>query len=399
MMYVNWRTASSETKCILRHKGIAYATVLLSAMLAGCSIFPKEEAVLAPPLVEPAPIQYEVAEVEQGTIIKSVKGSSTFTTVDKRELSFPETKGFRLKSFSVQSGDLVKKGQVLAELDAGELERDIESARYEVEKAKLELLEAGQDNHYEVEVAKLDVRKAEMNAKASETKLAQIEWDKSLLELAKLQDPKRKEYAVERAKLNLKQKQMELGNLQKRLTETKLISPLDGIIIFVSNEQVGDEVDAHQTLVTVGDPQKLFILYTAPEKEAIKDVVEGMNVTLVLGNGAKGEGTVVQTPLSVPDNLPEDLTRLYERSLLISPKNLTEDIETGTSVSIEVIVDKKDQALIIPKRALHDFSGRQYVRVLEGKSKKEIDVEVGIMNQTQVEIRSGLKAGQLVILE
>lgn len=214
-----------------------------------------------------------------------------------------------------------------------------------------------------------------------------------------MQDPKRKEYAVERAKLNLKQKQMELGNLQKRLTETKLISPFDGIVIFVSNEQVGDEVDAHQTLVTVGDPKKLFILYTAPEKEAIKDVLEGMKVTLAWSNGAKGEGTVVQTPLSVPDNLPEDLTRLYERSLLISPKNLAEDIETGTSVSIEVIVDKKDQALIIPKRALHDFSGRQYVRVLEGKSKKEIDVEVGIINQTQVEIRSGLKAGQLVILE
>ncbi|WP_236708079.1 efflux RND transporter periplasmic adaptor subunit [Brevibacillus choshinensis] len=384
---------------IRRHRKIKWAYLTVSLMLTGCSLFPKEEVVLAPPLVEPSPIKYEVAEVLQGTIVKSVKGNGSFTTVNTAELSFPETKELRLKSFSVQSGDQVKKGQLLAELDAADLEREIESARYEVEKAKLELLDAQRDNYYEVESAKLDVSKAEMNAKANETKLAKIEWDKALLDLAKLQDPKQRQYVVERARLNVKQKQMDLDNLQNRWTQTKLISPFDGIVLFVSNEQVGDEVDAHQTLITIGDPNKLFVMYIAPEKEALQDVKEGMKVILSGNGGENGEGTVVQTPLHVPSNLPEDLTKLYQRSLLISPKIPPKGLEIGTGVSIEVVLDKQDQALIIPRKALHEISGRKYVRVLDGNSKKEVDVETGIMNQTEVEIRKGLSAGQLVILE
>lgn len=401
MMYTNWKTVFCRAdKYSMRRKAAGTLTACsLLLSLTGCSLFPKEEAVLAPPLVEPSPVKYEVASVEQGTIVKSVKGSSTFTSVDKRELSFKETKGLRLKSFSVNSGDLVNKGQVLAELDAGDLEREIEQARFEVDKAKLELQEAERSSPYEIEVAKLDVAKAEMSAKVNGTKLAQIELDRAKLELAKLQDPKRQQYEVERARLNVRQKQIDLDSLQKRWTETRLTAPIDGIVVFVSNEQVGDEVDAFQTLVTIGDPHKLFVLYTAPDKEALKDVKEGMNVTLTMPGDKKEVGTVVQTPLSVPSGLPEELANLYQRSLLIAPKKLPEGIEIGTSVGIEVIVDKQDQTLLIPRQALHDFSGRQYVRVLDGKTKKEVDVEVGIQNQTQVEIRKGLTAGQFVILE
>ncbi|CAI8907474.1 Membrane-fusion protein [Brevibacillus sp. IT-7CA2] len=392
-MSMNWRTVVS------RNSKIKWAYLSVFLLLTGCSLFPKEEEVLAPPLVEPSPIKYEVAEVLQGTIVNSVKGNASFTTVKTAELSFPEPKGLRLKSFSVQGGDKVKKGQVLAELDAAEMEREIELAQYEVEKAKLELLEAQQDNHYEVESAKLDVLKAEMYAKVNETKLAKIELEKTQLDLAKLQDPKKRQYVVERARLNVKQKEMDLKNLKQRWNETKLISPFDGIVLFTSNEQVGDEVEAHQKLVTIGDPNKLFVVYTAHEKEALQDVREGMKVILSGKDGEKGEGTVVQTPLHVPSNLPEDLTKLYQRSLLITPKIPPKGLEIGTGVSIEVIVDKQDQTLFIPRKALHDLSGRKYVRVLDGNSKKEVDVETGIMTQREVEIRKGLSAGQLVILE
>ncbi|MFD2370968.1 efflux RND transporter periplasmic adaptor subunit [Brevibacillus sp. GCM10020057] len=399
MMYTNWKTVVSAAGSKPIPKRAVWLAASFSLLLSGCSLFPKEEPILAPPLVEPAPVQYEVAKVERGTIVKSVKGSSTITTADRRELFFKETKGLRLQSFSVKSGDQVKKGQVLAELDAAELEREIVTARYEVDKAKLELLEAQRGRPYEVEKAKLDVQEAEMNAKASETKLAAIEWEKAKLSLAALQDPKEREYEVERAKLNLQQKQVELANLESRWTETRLVSPIDGTVLFVSNVQVGDEVDAYQKLVTVGDPTKLHVLYSAPDKEALKDVQEGMKVSLTIQGGKKAQGVVVQTPRSVPSGLPEDVAELYQRSLLIFPGKLPEGVQLGTPVTIEVILEQKEQALIIPKQALHEFSGRKYVKVLDGKTKKEVDVEIGIQNNTQAEIISGLAEGQLVILE
>ncbi|RNB85697.1 HlyD family efflux transporter periplasmic adaptor subunit [Brevibacillus panacihumi] len=380
----------------MRHAAIASA---FATLLSGCSLLPKEEPILAPPLVEPVQVTYDVAEVTLGTIKRSIRGTSTFTTVDKKELSFPESKGLRLKTLNVSSGDMVKAGQVLAELDATELERSIEMAKYEVDKAKLELLEAQQDNQYEVEEARLNVLKAEMNAKVSETKLAQIELEQAKLKLAELEDPKRREYKIERAKLNVKQREMDLASLQKRLADTKLIAPMDGLVLFVSNEQVGDEIDAHQTLVTIGDPNKLHVLYTAPERDTIKDVKDGVKALIKLPDGTEVEGIVVQTPLNVPDDVPEELKRLYHRSLLIAPVKPLLGIEVGTSVYFEIVVEQQENAVIIPSKALRAFNERMYVHVLEEDVKKEVDVTVGIKTEAEVEILSGLQPGQLVILE
>ncbi|HZG80768.1 MAG TPA: HlyD family efflux transporter periplasmic adaptor subunit [Brevibacillus sp.] len=380
----------------MRHAVIAST---FATLLSGCSLLPKEEPILAPPLVEPVQVTYDVAEVKLGTIKRSIKGTSTFTPVDKKELSFPESKGLRLKTLNVNSGDMVKAGQVLAELDAAELERSIEMAKYEVDKAKLELLEAQQDNQYEVEEARLNVLKAEMNAKVSETKLAQIELEQAKLKLAELEDPKRREYKIERAKLNVKQREMDLSSLQKRLADTKLVAPMDGLVLFVSNEQVGDEIDAYQTLVTIGDPNKLHVLYTAPERDAIKDVKDGVKALIKLPDGTDVEGIVVQTPLNVPDDVPEELKRLYHRSLLIAPVKPLLGIEVGTSVFFEIVVEQQENAVIIPSKALRAFNERMYVHVLEEDVKKEIDVTVGIKTEAEVEIISGLQPGQLVILE
>lgn len=399
MLYTNWKTVQLSKASIPRVTKSLVAIACMTVLLTGCSLFPKEEPMLAPPLVEPVQVTYEVAEVTKGTITKSIKGSSTFTTVDKKELSFPETKGLRLMSFAVSNGELVKKGQVLAELDATELERSIEMARYEVEKAKLELQEAQQDNKYDVEEARLNVVKAEMNAKVSETKLAQIELDQARLKLAELQDPKRRELQIERAKLNVKQREMDLSSLQKRLADTKLVAPMDGVVLFVSNEQVGDEVDAYQPLVTIGDPNKLFIIYTAPEREALKDVKDGVKATIKLPDGTMEEGVVVQTPLNVPDQLPEDLKRLYQRSILIAPAKPIKGMEVGSSVVFEIVIDQQEDAVIIPIKALRAFNERQYVQVLEENVKKEVDVTVGIKTATEAEIINGLQPGQLVILD
>jgi macrolide-specific efflux system membrane fusion protein len=399
MMFMNWKTERLDDGIKSPRKTKLMAAVFATGvLLTGCSLFPKEEEVLAPPLVEPAPVNYEVAKVERGTLVKSVKGSSTFTATDKKELSFRNPTG-RLKSFLVQSGDVVKKGQVLAELDAGDLEHEIEVAKYEVDKAKLELMAVQQDNRYEVEAARLDVQKAEMNAKVLGTKLAVMELEKAKLKLQELQDTKQQDYLIQKARLNIREKELELAKLQKKWEETRLVSPMDGIVMFVSNEQVGDEIEPYQPLVTVGDPKKLLILYTAANAEAIQDVDIGMKATITLKDKTKAEGTVVQTPRNVPSGLPEDLADLYQRSLLIMPKQLPDSVEIGTPADIEVVIQKRENVLLIPRQALRDFSGRQFVQVLDGKSKKEVDVEVGVQTATAVEILKGLQEGQLVILD
>ncbi|MGD8189687.1 efflux RND transporter periplasmic adaptor subunit [Brevibacillus ginsengisoli] len=387
MMYMRWKTARSFM-------------LTLSLFLSGCSIFPAEEEVLAPPLVEPTAITYELAKVAKGDITYSVKGNASFTTASKHELSFKDPQE-RLKEFHVKIGDKVKKGQVMAELDMGDIDHKIQVAQLELKKAQLAVheLESDQNRTFQLQAAKVELAKAELEAKVSETKLAYMEVEKARLKVQELQDNKEKQYALEKARLEIRSKELDLATLQRKKIESQLTSPIDGEVVFVSNSAIGDKLEPYQSLMTIADTGQLQILYTARDPQAIKDVEIGMPVTLSITNQSQQTGKVVQTPRNLPPNLTSEAQEYYRRSIIIRTDGLTSAVALGTSVEIEVIIQKHANTLVIPRNALKDFSGRKFVQVMQGKSKKEVDVEVGIENPTEVEILKGLHEGDLVILE
>src|SRR5690606_28641602 len=94
---------------------------LLMTSLSGCYLFPKEEEVLAPPLVEPPEITYETQEVKKGVIEKKITASGTFVSIEQANMFFKH-RGGRLKKIHVKVGDYVEKGQLIAELDSADLE-------------------------------------------------------------------------------------------------------------------------------------------------------------------------------------------------------------------------------------------------------------------------------------
>ncbi|WP_183192524.1 efflux RND transporter periplasmic adaptor subunit [Brevibacillus fluminis] len=369
-----------------------------SLLLSGCALFPKEEAVLAPPLVEPAPVSYEVAKVERETIAKSIKGSSTFTSPIKHELYFRDPTE-PLQSFDVKVGDHVKKGQVVATLDAGDIELDIQTAEFELKKAQLELKAAQMNDPYTLEGAKLELARAELYAKVDETKLAALDVAKAKLRVAELQDTEKKRYEIDVAQMNVSEKQMRLQTLKKKYEDTRLVSPIAGEVTFVSNEAVGDKPEALQPLVTVADPTKLFVLYKAPDVEYLKEIGVGMRVSLTLKDNTKLDGRVVQAPNGIPADLTEAQFKEHGDSLVIAADKLSEKVEMGTPVDLEIKLSEHVGVLTIPIKALHEFDGRHFVQVLDGKSKREIDVETGIQNALKVEIVKGLQEGQTVIME
>src|SRR5690625_5768096 len=75
---------------------------------------------VAPPLVESAQVEYDIEEVKKGEIIKRLTGIANFVPVGNENLYF-EQEGGRLKKIHVAQGDLVKKGDILIEIDSGNL--------------------------------------------------------------------------------------------------------------------------------------------------------------------------------------------------------------------------------------------------------------------------------------
>ncbi len=420
--------------------------VMIAATLGGCGLFPEEEEVLAPPLVKPKEEEYQLVEIKKGDIINKLQVTGSLVAAKDHPLSYEH--GGRLGEILVKNGDTVKKGDVVARLDVGDLETQIEQAKISVSQAQVSLREAkdklsrSKKNRSNVESAvskaKSNLKNAKANLTKAESELAKAQQD---LEAAKAVDPnseetkvaeekvlsaqgavdaaraavanlqgtvdngpqdienaknvvKDHEYNVERAELSVEAAKINLEKLQKLAENADLKSPIDGKVVFVELKvKKGDVVQPYQTLVQVADPNDLEIVLDAKRLSDPNIVKTGMKADLTI-NQQEMEGEVVSSPSSVPDDVDEE----NKDAIIFRVDKLPEDAEMGDTVSISITLEKKENVLVMPLQALRSYMGRNYVYILEDGSKRELNVEVGIKSATDIEIVSGLEEGQQVIL-
>ncbi|MGI6704768.1 MAG: biotin/lipoyl-binding protein [Clostridia bacterium] len=420
--------------------------VMIAASLGGCGLFPEEEEVLAPPLVKPKEEEYQLVEVKRGDIVNKLQVTGSLVAAKDHPLSYEQ--GGRLDEILVKNGDTVKKGDVVARLDVGDLETQIEQAKISVAQAEVSLREAKDKLNRSkknlsnvqsaVSKAKSDLKTAKDNLAKAESELAkaQQEWeaakgidpeseetkaaekkvenaqgavDAARAAVANLQKAvdngpqdienarnvvKDHEYNVERAELSVEAAKINLDKLQKQAENADLKSPIDGKVVFVDLKvRKGDVVQPYQTLVQVADPNDLEIVLDAKRLSDPHIVKTGMKAELVI-NQQELEGEVVSSPSSVPDEVDEE----NKDVIIFRVDKLPEDAEMGDTVSISITLEKKENVLIMPLQALRSYMGRNYVYILEDGSKREVNVEVGIKSATEIEVVSGLEEGQQVIL-
>jgi len=318
----------------------------------GCSLMPEDGAALKPPLIKPAKPNYEIYEVKKGNISTQINGIATFVSSEVVNLSFSES-GVRLRSIQVNLGDRVKKGQIVAELETGDLEARLKVQQLNLEKAQI-LLEQ------------------QMQANGSD------------------------KYAIRLKKIDVQSAQIQLDLIHEQLNKAKLVAPIDGVVTYVSDKQKGDTIGAYQSIVSISNPTNKNLLYEASASSDLNRVEVNMNVDIKRG-GETLTGKVVQNPLSVAlDTERETLDRI-SKMLVIKPDGDQDHFELGDQVDFSITLEHREDVIVIPRAGFHKLFDREYVQVLEGEAMKEIGVEIGIVSPTEVEIRNGLVEGQKVI--
>lgn len=325
----------------------------IALVMSGCSLLAKEEDQLEPPLIEPVKENYNLAEVKKGDIVREIKAVAIFSPAKSQELYFEQTGG-RIQSIEVKVGDRVNAGQPLIQLEKGSLENSVEQQKLVLEQTKLLFDLSKEENVGDIERIRLTA-------------------------------------------LDVKREELKLEELERQLRNTTLVSKMGGVVTFVDTLKSGDPVTAFQTLVTVSDPTQMQLVYETASVETLTAVQLGMDVNIKVG-GQDIKGKVVQTPLTAPESGSSGTSERFGRMLVIQPDEIPENAEIGSTADIQVVIEKREQALIIPRAGLRTFMGRDFVQVLEGESRKEIDVEKGIVTATEVEIVVGLSEGQQVIL-
>ena len=311
--------------------------------MSGCYFFPAEEELLDPPTVAIEDVAYSTYSAKIKTIESKTMASGYVTSKSEYNAGFTESGG-PLKKIYVTAGQFVEEGELLAELDTGNLE-------------------------YLYEQQKLIVQKAALYANSSQE-----------------------------ANLEYQMEQNTLAEYERQLSNSRLYAGMSGQVCFTESMNPGSTVTAYKTIVKIIDPENLFIKYTSNNLKAFP---LGAEITITV-NGEDFRGCVSKTPTETTPGLYDDYPELAADTKSIYCEfsdGLPSFLTIGMLADITAVFEVHENVVVIPKNLVKTDEERTYVTILdENDNKKEVDVVTGIENATEIEIISGLSAGDKVVV-
>lgn len=319
--------------------GLCLSMVIVQTACA--NVLPKEESALAVPLVTPAAIKYKTQPAALSSISNAVLLSGTVFPLTQQNLFFTYEQG-RLQEMLVETGDVVAAGDVLATIDTEELDRQISLVKLDVERAWI----------YYSAAAEGSVEKS----------LASVELQKQKIIRDALLDQKE---------------------------GSTIVAPFDGLVTYTDKTAVGELVHGYQTMVTIADPSTLMVV---TEDAAATGLSVGGTAEISFKQQT-AQAAVIETPTTIDPDAAS-----AQSAYLAFTGEIPEVMKSGSKVSVDYVTEEKDDVIVLAKKYVIAANNRKYVNVLEDGLRVEKDVVVGISNETDVEIVSGLAVGDLVIL-
>lgn len=349
-----------------------------------------------------------VAEVTRGTLVRDASVNGRVVAAVSPTLYAKASSTVNLK---VAAGDTVKKGQVLAVLESPDLadvlKRETSSyeglkaevARQQILSRKQKLLAQKEADTAEIErlsaqrtlerydsvaqvgvIAKIDYQKAKDALQSAEirarhaSQAAALEGDDVQLAL------KTKVNELERAKLSMQE-------AQRRVDELTVRAPVDGFIgtLNVQNRMV---VAANAPLMTLVDLSRLEIEVEVPETY-VADMGLGMGAEITLPSGT-ATGKLSALSPEVVKNMVLARVRFDGEQ----PKGLRQ----SQRVSARLLIEEKPNVLMLPRGPFVEQDGGRYAYVVRDGIAVRTPVTVGATSVSAVEILSGLKQGDKVVV-
>lgn len=195
--------------------------------------------------------------------------------------------------------------------------------------------------------------------------------------------------------LLVKERENNLSQIKKNIEKHYLYAPVDGTILKV-NIKEGEMVDlVTKNIVFQILPKAPYEIKVDIYEKDIPKIKPGswVEINFLAFPNQTFEGEVES--ISKTEKIKEGVV-YYE--VKIKPQSLPQEILPGMTCDLRILVNKKENVLVLPKEALKKKEGKYYVEILEGEEKDEREVEIGISSEEFVEVVSGLSEGEKVIL-
>lgn len=341
--------------------------------------------------------------VALGSVTAQLVKSGRIAPVRQDQLAFPLEGS--LATLTVGKGDAVRAGDVVATLDTAALEQLLQAAEADLELAQAQLATAEENqaaNFRRAEIGielaqlRLDFAVAEAGAVPTAEEALTIEVLKRELELAQL-DLGALQQGVDPLLSNqVAQMQREVEGIEARMAQSALVAPLDGTVTAVYAAP-GDLVAAGEPVLAIADLTRAEVQLPLVERE-LQQLTEGMVAVGIVP--AQPETTFPMTVRQLPYPYGTGVQGSEANGLaLVAFDDPTQAaaLSMGARIEVAVLLDRHEAVLWLPPAAIREFNGRLFVVVQEGEAQKRLDVKVGLQNEQQVEITSGVTEGQQVV--
>ncbi len=351
---------------------LVFSIITITSLLQNCSLNKKVDANDDAKVETTKPIAFPVEAVFP-TKRDISKYFETTTRISAERKVDVISKGIGIcEELLVEEGDYVKEGQVLAKLDTSEVQTQILQTRVNIEKCKAAL-----------EIAENSLKEG-IGSK--------VERDNA-------------RFALDAAEATLKIQQLQLKN-------QTIIAPINGIITR-KNIQKGVLVSTGMPVFSIVDPDSYVLPINIPEREISRVYID-------------------QKAEVVVDSCPSEnfIASVFRISPTIEPSTGTikttlhfDKIENNTCIKdsafarVKLIMEVHPEALVIPKDAVLEESGRKYIFIAQTKDEnnlqeldlnslknnpiqftaQKIEIQVGLEDSYYYEVLQGIDKNTLVI--
>lgn len=340
-------------------------------------------------------IKFGTEKVVKGDIVMTVTATGTVNAVTT-VLVGTQVSG-TIKTLYADFNSPVKKGQIIAQIDPAAFQA-------QVEQAKANLL-AAKANHEKAEATLIDAKRTK---ERNETL-----FSKNLIARSD-QDTAETNYETAKASVNAAKSQVAqtgaaLEFSETNLRYTKILSPVDGVVIS-RNVDVGQTVAASfqtPTLFTIAQDLTKMQIDTNVDEADIGKITVGQEVEFSVDaypdHVFKGKVWQVR-------NAPITVQNVVTYDVVIQVDNPELKLKPGMTANVSIIISMKKDVLKIPNAALRFKPSEKVlvtsekkgpgVWILEMDKTKRISVSLGISDGNYTELVSGeVKEGQELIVE
>ena len=330
-------------------------SIICAASLCSCK---REEVGTAKQAAPQAPLAVKTIHPFNGDIMRNVALPGSILPNQQATL-YAKISGY-LQKITVDKGDVVKEGDLIAAIEAPELIAD--AAKFKAD----------------LDIAEIDFKRtAEAQQKAPDLVVLQ---------------------SVDAAKAKYLAAKASLQRAETLSSFTKILAPFAGTITkrfvdpgaFIPAATAGATAQG-AAIVTIMDFSVVRVQIAVPEPE-VPRIKNGLPVQVIVDElpGKNFTGTITRYSHS----LDEAKTMLVEVDL----PNAKSDLLPGMYATTKIGVEKKQNALLIPIEALVMEKVNAFAFVATGGKAKKIPIKIGFNDGTNVEVLNGLAPSDEVVL-